>query len=133
MMAQVNTATKLDAYIKQHFDQKPLAYLSEPARQRFVAGLTFNDNGLTGFRYDDLEAELTYSQAYEILRLFGAQGKVSAMDLAVVTEEDAKLFGVISKSPVQLREDHRGYKCIGRYNCREQRNYICLSACAFLP
>lgn len=131
--APVRSKALLDAYLKQSFNTEPLAYLSESARRRFVASLTFNDNGLTGFRYDDLEAELTFSQAYEILQLFGAQSKLAVLDLAVSSEGDAALFDVLEKSPPSLAQDYKEYKCIGRATCRLAEFHICMSGCTSIP
>jgi hypothetical protein len=134
LMADINSAEKLDAYVAHAFHEKPLAYLSEPARRRFLASLTFNHTGLTGFRYDDLESELTFTQAYELLRLVGAQDKARVLDLAVASTKDAQLFNVVYKSGYQLQEDHKGYRCIGQYTCLDAMYYICMSGCgAYIP
>jgi hypothetical protein len=51
----------------------PLRYLSESGRRSFLASLTFNEKGLSSFRYADLEAELSPTQIFDILALFGVQ------------------------------------------------------------
>ena len=131
--APVNSKALLDAYLEKPVKDNPLTYLSEAARRRFVASLTFNENGLTGFRYDDLEAELTVTQAYEVLRLFGAQSKLTALDLAASSRQDAELFDVLEKSPPSLAQDYKEYKCIGRATCRLAEFHICMRGCASIP
>lgn len=129
-MAQLNSREKLDNYIAKNQARRPLSYLTPAARKRFLNSLTFNENGLSGFRYDDLEAELTFTQAYELLTLFGAQNRVFTLDLAVATEQDAKLFGVVEKSIPQVSEDHKEYRCADRYSCRASTQWICMSGCS---
>src|ERR1700761_46347 len=51
----------------------PLDKLSPGAKQRFLNSLTFNANGITGFNYSDLERELSASDVYQVLSLFGVQ------------------------------------------------------------
>jgi hypothetical protein len=130
MMAKVNSASKLQEFVGKTSGEPPLAYLSSEARKRFVSSLTFNENGLTGFRYDDIEAELTFSEAYELLSVFGAQSRIFSMDLAVSSEQDAKLLAVVSRSVFQTKEDHVGYKCVDRFNCYQTMSYICMSGCS---
>lgn len=57
----------------------PLSALSSRGRTRFLSSVTFNKRGITGFRYDDLQSELTASQIFDVLHLFGAE-----KDLAII-------------------------------------------------
>ena len=50
----------------------PLNALSPGARRRFLASMKFNAAGVTTFRYDDLQNELTVRQAYDVLALSGS-------------------------------------------------------------
>src|SRR5438105_2310163 len=71
----------------------PIDCLSPSAQKRFLDSLVFQKKGLGGFRTDDLEAELTPSQIYAILSLFGAEQYTSAMvDAHVVTSEDRAII-----------------------------------------
>jgi hypothetical protein len=44
-----------------------------------LSSITFNKKGITGFRFDDLQSELTASQIFDVLHLFGAE-----RDLAII-------------------------------------------------
>lgn len=67
--------------------------LSAEARTRFIDSLTFNETGVTGFRTDDLERELTPSKIYKILALVGAEKSVRLLKGArITTSEDEKLM-----------------------------------------
>jgi hypothetical protein len=55
----------------------PLSALSSGARRRFLSSIRFNEKGITGFRYADLQSELTASQIFDVLHLFGAEKDVA--------------------------------------------------------
>lgn len=73
MLAPIHSSADLASYLESRGPDSPLGRLSPAASKRFIDSLTFNENGLTGFRTDDLQSELTATQAYRILELFGAQ------------------------------------------------------------
>lgn len=49
------------------------------SKKRFVESLRFNEKGVTSFTYSDIEAELSASQAYRLLSLFGLESAISSM------------------------------------------------------
>ncbi|MGN2245255.1 hypothetical protein ACFWZ3_01055 [Frateuria sp. GZRR35] len=51
----------------------PLSAFSPAGQRRFLAGLVFGQRGLGGFSFDDLTYDLTREQAWNVLRLFGAE------------------------------------------------------------
>jgi hypothetical protein len=68
--APITSRAALDSYMKMTPEtNNPLMLLSAEARTRFIDSLTFNETGVTGFRTDDLERELTPSKIYKILAL----------------------------------------------------------------
>jgi hypothetical protein len=91
---QVNTIIRSQAALRRYLSttsnhSSPLNALSDGARRRFLSTLRFNARGITGFSYDDLQRELTVSQAYNILALFGAQQDIAIIpDLRIVTNDD---------------------------------------------
>jgi hypothetical protein len=139
-MAQIKSENDLQNYLQtQGFSQSPLDALSPPARQRFLTSLQFNERGLTSFEYRDLEEELSASQIYRILSLFGAQHDAAIMKHArVVSPVDQQIldssfhtngfgglggFGGIG--------DHSDYKCdrLNPHTCTSDINSICTSNC----
>lgn len=67
----------------------PLAPLSAGGRRRLLASLVFRDGYWIGIDTADLEAELTLSQAYRVLALFGFQGAIVDMpETRIETAED---------------------------------------------
>nr|WP_136251475.1 hypothetical protein [Ningiella ruwaisensis] len=119
--------------------------LSERSKAVFLNSLVFNDSGLVSFNYSVLENELTPTQAYKLLQLFGKQHVVHVLTNArIETTLDYLLLenkGFPNSSPSMGvngfsggvigigGEDHKGYKCVSRANCQETATYICMSSC----
>lgn len=98
------------------------------ARERFLNSLVFNENGLVGFYYADLAAELTPTEIYSVLSLFGAERTVSIMEgLTIQTATDEAIMS--GPTTMIMIKDHEGYKCVSRATCYESMNYICMSGC----
>jgi hypothetical protein len=93
-MAQIKSPRDLSSFMKlKDQDKNPLMLLSNEARARFLDSLTFNENGLTGYKYTELEYELTPTQIARILKLFGAQGHINFYKKAQVkTAKDRRLL-----------------------------------------
>jgi len=105
-----------------------LDLLSEPAKQRFIESLVFTVNGLGGFKYDELEAELTPTQIYRVLSLFGAQQYTSSFGSArVETSADAMLISIQSGSA--SKGFLEGYFCQSKGTCQSADNFACTSRC----
>jgi len=58
----------------------PLDKLSPTGKQDFLNSLDFGERGLVSFRTDILEAELTPTEIYSILSLFGFQNSTPQLD-----------------------------------------------------
>ena len=105
-LAPIKSAQDLQAHLANRLGRgSPLDALSPHARERFLAGLSFNARGLTGYRYDDVEAELSVSQAFELLGLYVNGGE-------------------------HVAADHYNYRCASRASCEFSRNFICMTGCA---
>jgi len=105
----------------------PLAALSPTGRRRFLSSLSFNKRGVTGFEYGALKAELSYSQIYQVLALFGIAEDASLISGArVVNATDRAIM--VGPRPLH---DYMNYYC--QYNsggtCAPAYNYICTSHC----
>jgi len=89
-LAPIRSRAALDDYLAHnHAASNPFDALSPPARERFLASLRFGPAGLASLRFDDLQAELTASQAYRLLALFGLQTALAGMpQIKVVSDED---------------------------------------------
>lgn len=131
-LAPIKSQSDLQAYLATHrLGSSPLDDLSLGAKQRFLASLQFNENGLTTFEYIDLENELTPTQIYRILSLFGVQRDTVMMrDAARMTQTDWLIMGASQDNgPGQgAPGDYQGYKCVSRANCFEMIHYICITA-----
>lgn len=126
-MAPIKSDADLATYLRTAGEESPLMALSPGARERFLATLTFNENGLVGYKYEELARELTASQAYRILALFGAQRTAHLLGARVESPADT---AVVRMPIVQgLRADYKEYKCVSPHNCYGQRFYICLTGC----
>ena len=139
LTAQIKTQHDLNQHILSSGNKKsnsPLNYLSRSGQKNFVSSITFNEKGITGYRYDILEKELTLSQIYEILALFGQQHNIEYMEAAKVETD----FDMEIKNLIQSRReynanikcgssDHKGYQCTARATCSSSYTRICMSSC----
>lgn len=130
-LAPIKSAQDLQAHLANWLGRgSPLDALSPHARERFLAGLSFNARGLTGYRYDDVEAELSVSQAFELLGLFGVQDTLRILHLRQTTDRDAQLLGLYVNGGEHVAADHYNYRCASRASCEFSRNFICMTGCA---
>jgi len=129
LLAPVKSQLELGVYL-QSAKPTPLDWLSPSAKRRFLASLTFNESGLTGFDYSDLRAELTVTQVYRVLAVFGAQ-RVAPSIKGVRAETDADC--ILMEAPVRSyappEDDHEGYRCEGSHTCGSAPSHICMSGC----
>lgn len=127
--APIKSRSDLAAHMRRSMAVSPLAQLSPRARQRFVASLTFNRKGLTGFDYSDLVNELTASGIHRVLSLFGMQHTTSLLDgVRVESDADRTIMRMMNNSPM-LRADHDHMECVKHGTCGPMTNYICTSNC----
>lgn len=147
LSAPIRSERSLRSHVSSGLDDSPLRYLSRPALERFLSSLQFNENGLTSYRYSDLEAELTPSQIYQVLSLFGQQHGTPMLKGAKVRSQlDTEIMagpvpGVPaamwdqcgandpSPSPSLTCGDKRGYRCMEPGTCAESSSTICTSNC----
>ncbi|MCI2245672.1 hypothetical protein L3067_13770 [Xanthomonas sp. PPL568] len=132
--AQIHSASGLSTYLaKNEPSDSPLNHLSPAARKRFLESLKFNENGVTSFYYADIESQLTSSQAYALLSLFGLQSTLQFMPkLRTTTDGDKEImraFGSGSTPGIPTPEDHNDYWCSGRATCSRNIGSICTGNC----
>jgi hypothetical protein len=129
LLAPIQSAAELASYLESREPDSPLDRLSPAALGRFIDSLTFNENGLTGYRTDDLQAELTAMQAYRILKLFGAQRTTPLLrGLTVETKFDEAIMAMTPSDNLMM-SDHEGYRCSSRATCTTSSFDICMSGC----
>ncbi len=105
--APIRSAAELASYLESRGPDSPLDRLSPAALKRFIDSLTFNENGVTGYRTDDLQSELTATQAYRILELFGAQHTTPLLrGLTIETKLDEAIMATKPSDSVK-KDDHR--------------------------
>ena len=73
-MAKVKTQKQVQLELKDQ--DSPLYLLSEQGRKAFLDSIVYRETGLAGYNYRPLEAELTPTEIYKVLSLFGAQSTV---------------------------------------------------------
>jgi hypothetical protein len=113
----IGSLRDLDSYLRMTARSgSPLDRLSPLGRARFLASLTFNKTGVTGFRYDDLQADLSASQIYQVLSLFGLQ-----RDTSLIVGGGS----YITERPL----DYRNYYCASLHSCAPRLAWICVSGC----
>lgn len=132
LLAPIKTKEDLDRYVaelRQNPDAKsPLNLLSPAALDRFLNSLVFTESGLGGYYYGDLQAQLSASQIYRVLSLFGAQHTTSLIRGARIESRADQLIMGQDESNL-LPADHDNYECVSRGTCGPRTNYICTSNC----
>lgn len=108
LLAPIRSAADLKSYLDSRCPGSPLDSLSAAALGRFLDSLTFNENGLTGYHTEDLQEELTATQAYRILELFGAQRTTPLLrGLTIKTKIDARIM-TMGPAANLMMDDHTG-------------------------
>ncbi len=94
LLAPIKSKQDLERYLAITPEYKsPFSALTSAARRSFIDSLTFNESGLTGFSYRELQSELTPTQADKLLALFGARNTLVLMSpTRVVTSKDRSLL-----------------------------------------
>lgn len=109
----------------------PLRALSKKGSQRFIASLKFNEEGVTSYRYDVLEKELSVTEAYLVLSLFGAQDDIRMLTFARVdTQLDHDLLSVVEvAASCSGNGDYPNMQCSRRATCAPMSSHICKASC----
>ena len=133
LTAQIKSSKDFSSHIANIKKNKsPLGLLSPLALKQFAESITFNESGITGYRYDVLEQELTLSQAYRVLALFGEQHNIAHLGKARIdTELDAKIRMDANEQNMLkcAGGDLSGYKCASRATCTRSSGSICKASC----
>jgi hypothetical protein len=127
----IRSAADLQRYVAATAQSgSPLSALSQSGLQRFVSSVTFNSGGITGFRYDDLQSELTASQIYDVLSLFGAQKDVAIIpSVRIETAADRRVMSYVDPNAGDGSGDYPGYACASRATCAPESKTICTHNC----
>ena len=121
--APIHSPADLAQFTATHVTDSPLLALSPLDRRIFEDSLTYNDTGVTSFRYDVLE-KLTPTQAYQILSLIGQQSFTSQLGIKPTSATDKK---IMTFKPAL--EPLKGYYCEGKGTCRENPSNACSGGC----
>ncbi|HEV2737004.1 MAG TPA: SDR family NAD(P)-dependent oxidoreductase [Candidatus Elarobacter sp.] len=126
----IRSARDLQRYLSAT-GTSPLSALSSGARERFLSSITFGATGISGFRYADLQGELTATQVYDVLRLFGVQKDVAIIpNVRVDTPADKRVVRTFPFSAKHIDGgDYRDYRCASRATCSQSPGDICTSNC----
>ncbi|MBS0571250.1 MAG: hypothetical protein JSS28_11615 [Proteobacteria bacterium] len=131
-MAPIKSRADLRNYLRsRHSTQSPLDALTPASLRHFLASLQFNENGITSFDRRDLEQELSPSQIYQVLALFGVQRDTGFMKHARIVAPIDRTLTADSWWPIGLGEDHDDYKCDSNnpHTCVKSVGSICTSNC----
>ncbi|WP_240095645.1 hypothetical protein [Thermomonas flagellata] len=128
-LAPIRSGAELNRYLAAHpMAATPLAALSAPARERFLRSLVFGKDGLATFDYRDIQRELTATQAYRLLALFGVQRSTPSIPgLRVETRVD-ELILLHKAEGLRAAADYLNYKCESRATCAPAHGLICIGA-----
>ena len=139
----VRSQADLDIYVQSYSDTF-LDLLPADAKQEFLAGVTFNERGITSFPVDVIETHLTASEAHRFLSYFGMQGgtkQLGGLDVdtaldSVVMSGSALAASRIDPSNPRISETHslsqdflEGYQCAGQGSCAKADGWACTSNC----
>ena len=133
-LAEIKSSKEVARYLsKQGRQETPFSPLSAGARQRFIQSLRFSEKGLASYDYRDLRNELTATEIYRLLSLFGAEGSVFAipdMKAESATDELIIMQGKLDRSGEMMRAptDYEGYACISRASGAKAADHICIGS-----
>ncbi|WP_215407773.1 hypothetical protein [Janthinobacterium sp. JC611] len=146
LAAPIKTSQDLRAYLEMTEGRhSPLNKLPPNARERFLHSLTWNERGVTGFSYESFR-EITATEAYQILALFGIQHVASIVRPKVRSISDQTIMsmarpqgqveaqgfgpGTITPTPGNdLETDYMDFKCSARATCSRSTTDICTGNC----
>lgn len=129
LVAPIKSPQELQAHLSQFGEKRsPLMHLSASSRRTFLESLSFNESGITGFSYRELEEELTYSQAYKVLALFGVQhmaGKLTGLRAPSSLDRVIQETGTLEFFEQDTKDAH----CASAKVCDTRAGSICLDKC----
>jgi len=132
LLAPIKSKEDLDRYLEELRQnpeaRSPLNLLSPAARDRFLNSLVFTERGLGGYYYGDLQAQLTASQAYRLLSLFGAQHTTPLLSGLRIESRGDEIIMENEIAPVE-GTDYNNMECVKQGTCGPKNNYICTSNC----
>ena len=112
-------------------DASEFKVLSSGAQKRFLQSLRFSEKGLSSFDYRDLQAELSPTQIYQLLSLFGVQRSTASIPgLRVTSPADEMIValggGGWPPGDSDLPVDYPDKWCESRATCRFSTGAICI-------
>lgn len=133
-LASIKSSSDLEEHLRTAGRSSPIAALSGPAQRRFISSLKFNERGITSFSYDDLQSELTASQIYQVMSLFGAQHTVAMMrNVRVQDGVDEQIMRPLLDPAGPLCPsqpcDYDSYECVKKATFAHNINTICMRNC----
>ncbi|QCO67851.1 hypothetical protein E5843_08880 [Luteimonas yindakuii] len=140
LTAPISSPEDLRSHLQVGLHASPLRYLSQAGLRRFVSSLSFGENGVSGFSYEDIERELTATQAYELLSLIGQQQFTHRIrGLRVESGLDSEIMAGTIRSACEIPQGTMeaimcdsfldGYRCSDPGNCAESKRNACTSNC----
>lgn len=132
--ALVRSFSDLEKYLAAFGDaNSAFAPLSTEAQSTFFQSLKFSEKGLSSSTYRVLESELTPTQIYKVLSIFGMQHLTAKFRLArIVTATDAGLIQARDQAKTHKEydeTDYPDYACTARATCGRSLNDICTGNC----
>jgi hypothetical protein len=133
LLAPIQTKEDLDRYLEELRQnpeaRSPLGLLSPAARDRFVNSLVFTEQGLGGYAYGDLQAQLTASQIYRLLSLFGAQHTTPLIKGARIESRADQIIMETDEIAPEEPADYKDMECVSRATCGPRLSHICMRSC----
>lgn len=134
LIAPIKSADDLAGYTAALPVNSPLRLLPQKSMERFIANLTFNESGVSGFSYAELERHLSVSEVYRVLALFGLQHAAAQVSGARVESDlDEAIMRTRRTAKCGIGGavcDHLdGYECEKRATCKATVKSLCMSTC----
>lgn len=125
-LAPVKNRAQLEAYLREHRGaSSPFHGLRPASLQRFSGSLAFNDRGMSSYDYTPLRRELTASQIFRILRVFGVEDSASRIPGMKVRSHADRLV-------VETHLRHSGHHdmyCVASGSCAPRTGWVCTNHC----
>lgn len=139
LVAPIKSRAGLTAYLRRQNGNSPLDALQPENRQLFVGSLFFTPKGrIASFNYASLK-QLTPTQIYRILQLFGLQRFTAAVGSTNITTHADKLLAAPTANAKKAKY-LKDYRCVGRpagpgkppvplHTCKVAKGYLCTTNC----
>jgi len=127
----INSFDELNRYLRlADLEKSPLRHFSEDGLAKFVDSATFTELGLASFDTSAIADELTPTQAYGALALFGVDAAIAQLDFGVVqSDADKRLLDHFAEGGAGAKNCPliNNKQCVTPASCAPKTSWVCIT------